>query len=151
MTDVVDRPTRSRMMANIHAEGSRPERVIAELLGKMGVTFTTQDKTLPGKPDFVLSDHHAVIHVHGCFWHQHGCRYSPMPSSNTGFWKTKLEANRARDEATALALIHARWRVLTVWECALRGKGRWSEDDIVAILAGWLAGGDVGDEICGRA
>ncbi len=47
-----------------------------------------------------------------------------MPATREEFWKTKIEGNRRRDIQAAAALLEADWRVLVVWECALRGPGR---------------------------
>ena len=150
MTDIVSVATRSRMMSGIQAEGTRPERVVARILGQLGVHHSMHVKDLPGTPDFVLPDHHAAIRVHGCFWHFHECGLSKVPHNNAQFWQKKLLANRSRDESTAMGLIEQRWRVLTIWECALRGTQRWTEQDLTAIVAGWLAGDDFSDEIMGR-
>jgi DNA mismatch endonuclease (patch repair protein) len=69
----------------------------------------------------VLPRHHAVIFVHGCFWHRHeACRYTTIPSTRPDFWAAKFESNIARDTAVRAMLLKAGWRVATVWECALR-------------------------------
>jgi DNA mismatch endonuclease (patch repair protein) len=47
-----------------------------------------------------------------------------MPATRTGFWKKKLTGNRARDDRAVEALRGAGWRVIVVWECALRGPMR---------------------------
>ena len=49
-----------------------------------------------------------------------GCRYAKLPKSNSSFWKLKLESNRSRDERNVKLLLDAGWRVLVVWECAIR-------------------------------
>ena len=64
------------------------------------------------------------------FWHAHGCHLSATPVTRREFWENKLGENRERDCRVLSALSLAGWRVLTVWECALRGKDR---QDLVAV------------------
>lgn len=47
-----------------------------------------------------------------------------MPATREEFWKAKIEGNRRRDIQAVAALLEANWRVLVVWECAIRGPGR---------------------------
>lgn len=150
MVDTVDTATRSRMMAAIRGRGTRPEQVVEALLRRQRERFQMHDARLPGKPDFVLADRRAVIRVHGCFWHMHGCEYARVPTSRRDFWQRKLTANKARDEAQLLALVAQRWRVLTVWECALRGAKRWRDDELVGLITVWLSGAADWDEVAGR-
>ena len=42
-----------------------------------------------------------------------------MPKQNRAFWKSKLDANRERDERRVAELHQLGWRVFTVWECEL--------------------------------
>jgi DNA mismatch endonuclease (patch repair protein) len=78
---------------------------------------------LHGSPDIVLPKYGVAIFVHGCFWHQHqGCKYAKTPSSNAQFWTDKLNGNRKRDQQNIVHLLRAGWRVLLVWECAIRSK-----------------------------
>lgn len=50
----------------------------------------------------------------------------------------KIDRNRAVDVRTELALHNAGWRVGTVWECAMRGKGRLSMESILEAYSAWL-------------
>jgi DNA mismatch endonuclease (patch repair protein) len=62
--------------------------------------------------------------VHGCFWHAHGCALSKLPSIRQDFWRAKLQGNALRDRNAVSDLEAENWRVLTIWECALRGPQR---------------------------
>lgn len=122
VADVVDRATRSRMMAAIRATNTKPELRLRQALHRLGFRFRLHDRRLPGKPDIVLPRHRAVIFVHGCFWHRHeGCHWCTTPSSNLPFWTEKFAANVARDRVRRDVLRQTGWRVATIWECALRG------------------------------
>ena len=117
--DVVDRATRSRMMSRIRGRDTKPEKLVRSFLHLAGLRFRLH-ASLPGKPDLVFPKHHAVVFVHGCFWHRHaGCRHATMPSSNVGFWQAKFDANVARDKRVARQLRKEGWRVFVMWSCRI--------------------------------
>lgn len=123
MPDIVDKETRSRMMRNIRAKDSRPELIVRRYLHGQGFRFRLHNKNLPGNPDIVLPKHGAVVLVHGCYWHRHkGCRLAYDPKSNQAFWQQKFSSNVERDAEVKRLLHESGWRVMTVWECALRDK-----------------------------
>lgn len=149
MTDIVDRETRSRMMAGIGGRNTRPELALRSALHARGFRFRLHARDLPGKPDIVLPRYRAVIFVHGCFWHRHAdCRYATTPATRPEFWQDKFAGNVRRDAAAVAELRHRRWRVAIVWECGLRTVA-----DVGAsadIVAGWLRGDGVILETGGR-
>lgn len=121
MADVVDKATRSRMMAGIRGRDTKPEITVRRIMFAAGLRYRLHRKDLPGSPDIVLSGKRVVVFVNGCFWHQHsGCRFAKLPSSNQEFWFEKLRRNVERDRESISALVDAGWRVLTIWECAVR-------------------------------
>jgi DNA mismatch endonuclease, patch repair protein len=120
--DVVDRATRSRMMAGIRGRNTKPERIVRSILHRAGLRFRLHTK-LPGKPDVVLPKHDTVIFVHGCFWHHHtGCRYATTPASNVAFWQEKFAANQQRDAMVKRHLRRLGWQVRVVWSCQLNQR-----------------------------
>lgn len=120
MVDIVDSATRSRMMAGIQGKNTKPELQVRKYLHRRGLRYRLHVRTLPGKPDIVLPKYHAVVFVHGCFWHQHhGCKFATMPSSRENFWSNKLAQNVVRDQYQINALKELGWRVFVVWECEL--------------------------------
>ena len=50
MTDVVDKATRSRMMAGIRGKNTKPEMIVRKALHARGFRFRLHVKDLPGKP-----------------------------------------------------------------------------------------------------
>lgn len=126
------------MMSGIRGKDTKPEMVLRRGLHALGFRFRLHDRKLPGTPDLVFPKYHAVILVHGCFWHGHDCHLFRLPGSRTEFWRTKIDRNRAVDVRTELALRDAGWRVGTVWECAMRGKGRLSMENILEACSAWL-------------
>lgn len=109
------------MMASIRARDTKPELQVRRYLHSRGFRFRLVRKDLPGKPDLVLTRWQVAIFVHGCFWHGHvECRYATVPRTRTEFWAAKIAANATRDARAIDALIALGWRVIVVWECALR-------------------------------
>jgi DNA mismatch endonuclease (patch repair protein) len=118
MADIVDRATRSRMMSGIRGKDTKPELLVRRYLHRAGLRYRLHAKSLPGRPDLVLTKYMTVVQVHGCFWHRHrGCRYAYTPSSNLPFWRAKFEENTSRDKRNTRKLHGLGWRVLTIWEC----------------------------------
>ena len=121
MADIVDQQTRSRMMSGIRGKDTKPELALRRALHARGFRFRLHSKHVHGRPDLVLPKRHAVVFVHGCFWHRHeGCSYATTPATRAKFWQAKFEANVARDSTVRGALLAEGWRVATIWECALR-------------------------------
>ena len=137
MVDVVDIATRSRMMSGIRGINTKPEILVRSMLHRQGFRFRLHDKKLPGKPDIVLPRYHAVVFVHGCFWHGHECRFFKWPSTRPDFWREKIMRNRYLDHKSQETLIYSGWRVGIVWECALRGAGN-NSINIAQRLTEWL-------------
>lgn len=141
MSDVVDAATRSRMMSGICSIDTTPEKQVRSMLHRNGFRFSLHRKDLPGKPDIVLPKYGAVIFVHGCFWHRHQCDMFKWPKSNAEFWREKMNANAKRDERDVTSLLANGWRVLTVWECALRGPRAMPEKKLCRQISAWLSSG----------
>ena len=141
MTDTVDQATRSRMMASVGRVDTGPEMVVRRALHRRGFRYRISDRGLPGSPDLKLTRYRAVVFVNGCFWHRHdGCRYATLPSSNREWWAEKFAGNVSRDTEKTRQLLKAGWRVMVVWECALRGIGS-ERDRVIQQLAGWIRSG----------
>lgn len=139
MVDIVDKATRSRMMAGIRGRDTKPEMLLRKALHRRGFRFRLHARDVPGRPDLLLPRYRAAIFVHGCFWHRHnGCRYSTTPATNPEFWQRKFDSNVERDQRDLKALEAAGWRVAIVWECGFKSIGGNAMADI---LAGWLTSG----------
>lgn len=138
MTDVVDKKTRSRMMSGIRAKDTKPELLIRKALFARGFRYRIHDKRLPGKPDLVFPKYNAVIFVHGCFWHRHKCHLFKWPSTRPEFWKSKINRNVEVDKNNYTSLKNNGWRILTIWECSLKGKSRLKLDNVINETEKWL-------------
>lgn len=109
-------------MAGIKSRNTKPEIKVRKALHAQGFRFARSGLNLSGKPDVILPRWKVVVFVHGCFWHLHVCHLSKTPASNTEFWTEKLAKNVERDSRIVAKLLEEGWRVLIIWECALRGK-----------------------------
>lgn len=137
------------MMAGIRGKDTKPEIIIRKELFKQGFRYRLHDKKLAGKPDIVLPRYRAAIFVHGCFWHGHNCPLFKLPSTRTDFWKSKIETNRCNDQRSIFTLLQSQWRVAVIWECSLKGRGKWPLGTLMETLTKWLRNSDSDLEIRG--
>ena len=138
MIDVVDKQARSRMMSGIKGKNTKPELIIRKALFAKGLRYKLHDKKLPGKPDLVFPKYHAVIFIHGCFWHRHSCHLFKWPSTRPDFWKKKINRNIEVDKRNYKQLKKDGWYILTVWECALKGKNKLPFNRMIDDISNWL-------------
>jgi DNA mismatch endonuclease (patch repair protein) len=129
-------------MSRIKGRNTKPELLIRRGLHARGLRYRLNVPTLPGRPDLVFPRHRVVILIHGCFWHGHDCPMFHMPATREGFWRGKIAATQVRDAKAQEALLALGWRVLTVWECSLRGKGRFSLESLLDICADFVRAGE---------
>ena len=135
--DVHSPETRRFNMSRIKSKNTRPELVIRRWLwanGRAspahkctdidcieGTRYRLHRRDL-GRPDITLAKYEAVLFVHGCFWHRHGCKLTTTPSSRRAFWIAKFDQNVERDKYNIEALTKEGWRVMIIWECSIRGS-----------------------------
>lgn len=125
-------------MAAIKGRDTKPERIIRKCLHARGFRYRLHAKDLPGRPDMVFPRYRAVLFVNGCFWHGHDCALFHWPKTREAFWHNKIGANVARDALNYERLKAARWRVGTVWECALKGPRRIEAPSLIDRVSTWL-------------
>mgnify|MGYP000290274091 CR=1 FL=1 len=118
--DPLTKAERSLRMSRIRSVDTEPEMIVRRLVHAMGYRYSLHARDVPGSPDLVFRRRKKAIFVHGCFWHQHGCRQYRQPRTNRGFWGPKLARNRARDREVRNTLRKLGWKTLTVWECQLK-------------------------------
>ena len=150
MADIVSPEVRSRMMAGIRGTNTRPELIVRKGLHARGIRFRLHDRRLPGRPDLVLPKYQAVIFVHGCFWHMHECHLFKWPSTRKEWWGRKLRRTREIDGRNVDALLASGWRVLEIWECALKGRYRRPTDEVIDRICSWIRSSRLKGSISGR-
>lgn len=120
MADIFTKAKRSDVMSKIRGRGNKDtELALAKLFRLNKITGWRRHQKIFGKPDFVFSKLKLAVFVDGCFWH--GCpRHASKPKSNRAFWNQKLSANKNRDVLVNQQLKKLGWRVIRIWECALK-------------------------------
>ena len=137
-------------MASVGQRHTGPEMKLRRALHRLGLRYRLHDRKLPGSPDLVLPRFKAVVFIHGCFWHVHrGCKFSMEPSSRKDFWREKFEANEKRDRKNYEILLARGWRVLVVWECAIKARKDSALGTLGAEVKEWLASEGRFGEIAG--
>jgi len=139
LADVVSIKKRSEMMSGIRSKNTRPELLIRKALHQAGFRFRIHQSDLPGKPDLVLPKYKAAIFIHGCFWHGHECHLFKWPSTRADFWKMKINRNREKDRESLEKLHEQQWRVLIIWECAIKGRDRLDLSICFHKITKWVA------------
>lgn len=105
-------------MSRQRTRNTRPEMELRRSLHKRGLRFRLHRRPVPGLNrtiDIVFPGPRLAVDVYGCFWH---CcpQHASFPRANGEWWLEKLTRNRARDEATQIALLDAGWALDIVWE-----------------------------------
>lgn len=136
--DRVDATKRSAIMRSVRSKDTKPELALRSALHALGLRYRLHAKDMPGRPDIVFPKWRACLFVHGCFWHRHGCSMTTTPRSNAEFWQAKFVANVIRDGRANEALANQGWRVFTVWQCGITGRGK--VESCARFVRTWLAG-----------
>jgi DNA mismatch endonuclease (patch repair protein) len=136
-------PTSAHATATMRANRGRdtgPELALRRELHRRGARYRVNFRLDLGRgrrarPDIVFTAARVAVFVDGCFWH--GCaEHRSLPSRNSEFWRSKIEATRERDARNDAWLESEGWQVVRVWEHvaipdaadavlgAVAGKGR---------------------------
>jgi DNA mismatch endonuclease (patch repair protein) len=138
LADVLTPQQRRLNMQRIGPRDTRPELFVRRGLHRRGLRFRLHVLNLPGKPDLVFAKYNVAVFVHGCFWHGHDCDLSKTPATNLDFWRTKIRKNVQRDRHLTTQLHSLGWRVLVIWECAMRGPNRSDPAQLIEICARFI-------------
>jgi len=107
----------ARMIA-ARRRDTAPERALRSALHRLGLRFRVDispEKGSRRRADIVFPRARVAVYVDGCYWH--GCpHHATWPTANAEWWRSKIEANRARDADTDRQLRAAGWTVVRVWE-----------------------------------
>lgn len=151
MADVLTPLQRRFNMSRVRGRDTKPEMALRRALHGRGLRFRLHRRDLPGRPDLVFPRYRVCLLVHGCFWHGHGCTLFQWPASRESFWRQKIAGNRRRDGEARTRLANAGWRVLIVWECALRGPARLDFQSLVDECAAFIGDASIPTaDIAGR-
>ena len=118
MTDVLTPEQRRRNMQNIHQKDTSIELCLRKALWKKGYRYRKNVKTLPGKPDIVITKYKIAIFCDSEFFH--GKDWEVLkPRLEKGvhgdFWVKKITNNRRRDDEDNKKLLFMGWTVIRFW------------------------------------
>jgi DNA mismatch endonuclease, patch repair protein len=106
-------------MAAVRRRDTAPELALRLALYRAGLRGWRCDyRGAPGRPDIAWPGLGAAVFVDGAFWHGHPSRHKPGRSGD--YWDRKIEGNVARDRRVDAELGAAGWKVLRVWDFAVR-------------------------------
>ncbi|MBC7632571.1 MAG: very short patch repair endonuclease [Flavobacterium sp.] len=101
-------------MSRMPRANTKPEIALRRELHRRGMRFRIQ-VPLPGRPDIALTKVRVAVFVDGCFWHV--CPdHSTAPKNNRDWWRSKLDANVARDRRNDASLRALGWLAVHIWE-----------------------------------
>jgi DNA mismatch endonuclease (patch repair protein) len=130
--DIMSPETRSRVMARIRGQNTRPEQTVFSALEASGLTFVRHAVHLPGRPDVVFLEAKLAVFIDGDFWH--GWRF-PLWQHKLSFkWRNKIAATRKRDSRNFRKLRQLGWKVLRLWEHQIEADPQSCVDRILGVL-----------------
>lgn len=109
---------RKKNMHNIHSEDTKIECLLRKELWRRGYRYQKNLKSLPGKPDIVLTKYRIAIFCDGEFFHGKDweiLRPKLEKSNNSNYWISKISKNRDRDEEINKRLLLDGWTVIRFW------------------------------------
>lgn len=109
-----------RRMARIRGKATRPELLVRQTVRALGIGYRLNRRDLPGSPDLVFMGRKKVIFVHGCFWHQHGCKLTGKATRSAP--STGPQAQAERKEGSGGATAPRRTRLPCPHDLGMRGQ-----------------------------
>lgn len=104
----------------------------------LGMTFTENDETIVGTPDFVFRDERVVVFCDGDFWHGRDLerRLAKLARGhNAAYWIAKVQRNVERDREQTASLTDAGWHVVRFWETDVRASASALAESVRDLLA----------------
>ena len=115
----MDRLTKEQRYKNMSAnkgKGNKLELLFGKMLWNAGVRYRKNDKTVFGKPDFVIRKMKIAIFCDGEFWHGYNWKVKRTRiKRNRDYWIPKIEKNMERDKKVTNELEAMGWTVLRFW------------------------------------
>ena len=105
-------------MRGNRSRDTSPELRVRSLVHRRGLRYRVAQRPIPTlrrTADLVFRRAKVAVFIDGCFWH--GCpEHFKQPSTNSAYWREKIEGNRLRDQETDVLLAEAGWEALRFWE-----------------------------------
>lgn len=117
----------SAMMAQVRGRENKAEVALRKALWQRGLRYRLYASGLMGRPDMVFGGPRVVVFVDGDYWHgraiiEQGSEAfrATMRTERRDWWVAKITRNVERDREVTKALQGLGWRVLRVWESAVK-------------------------------
>ena len=114
--DNLTKTQRRKNMQAIRSKDTKIEILLGKTLWENGLRYRKNDKTVLGKPDFTLKQHHIAIFCDSEFWHGKNWTVAHKKiKSNRDYWVKKIERNIQRDREVNRQLRNQGWIVVRFW------------------------------------
>lgn len=113
MADTLTKEQRSYCMSRIRSKGTKPEIILKKSLRRMGISYRSNIRNLPGTPDIVILEKKLAIFIDGDFWH--GREFKRRSRNYNDYWTKKIKRNMERDKENVRDLKKAGWKVIRFW------------------------------------
>lgn len=100
-------------MSRIRSKGTKPEIILKKSLRRMGISYRSNIRNLPGTPDIVILEKKLAIFIDGDFWH--GREFKRRSRNYNDYWTKKIKRNMERDKENVRDLKKAGWKVIRFW------------------------------------
>lgn len=114
--DVLTPEQRRRNMQAIKNKNTKIEIILGKAMWAAGIRYRKNDKTVKGKPDFVMKGLKIAIFCDSEFFH--GKDWDTQKhriKTNQDFWISKIEGNIERDKKVNSELDSLGWTVIRFW------------------------------------
>ena len=118
MPDVLTKEQRSKNMKNIKSSDTKIEIMLRKALWNKGCRYRKNVKSLPGKPDIVITKYKIAVFCDGEFFHGKDwelLREKLKTSNNGEFWIKKISRNIEHDDEVDKELTYMGYTVLRFW------------------------------------
>ena len=118
MPDVLTKEQRSKNMKNIKSSDTKIEIMLRKALWNKGYRYRKNVKSLPGKPDIVITKYKIAVFCDGEFFHGKDWKLmrEKLETSNNGeFWIKKISRNIEHDDEVDKELTYMGYTVLRFW------------------------------------
>ena len=134
--DCLTRSKRSSLMSKIRSRNTAFEEDFKRELKKLlKGSFDSYCSDIKGKPDFAFRKQKVCLFLDSDFWH--GWQYPRWRHLlKDDFWRNKIERNRFRDRSVTRYLRSKGWKVVRIWEHALKCDSTRCVDEIRRVLQG---------------
>lgn len=103
-------------MRAVKSKDTSIERILRHKLWEKGIRYRKNYKTLPGKPDIVLTKNKIAVFCDSEFWHGYDWESKKTKITvNKQYWIDKIEKNMMRDMKVNKTLTDQGWAVLRFW------------------------------------